>query len=141
MIQYRLAKAIVSLLTLREEEVSYKKSLTKRHSYIIYRLAVVFLFVFASFFASAQIVQPQRLEKEIKDNEGYYTLVSAEAQGLMLLRESQDRGEKRMRRWEFSSVDTTLETRWTKFYDIDYEFNLLGYAYNIAGISLLFRDG
>lgn len=103
------------------------------------RLAAFLLFI--SFFSVAQIVQPQRLEKEIKDNEAYYTLVSAEAQGLMLLRESQDRGEKRRRRWEFSSVDTALETRWTKFYDIDYEFNLLGYAYNKAGISLLFRDG
>lgn len=106
------------------------------------RLALVSLLVFTSFYhLSAQISQPHRLEREIKDNEDYFNLISAEDMGLMLYRESADKGSKGMKKWEFSSIDTALNTRWNKFYDIDFEFHLLGYAYSDKKVYLLFRDG
>lgn len=108
---------------------------------MILRLAVI-LFVFGLYSTSnAQIVQPSRFELAMKDSEEHPTLVSAEELGLLLFRESLEKAGKRMKRWEFFSLDTALIMRWTRLYDIDVDYKLLGYAYNKEQISLLFRDG
>lgn len=109
---------------------------------IVLRLILSF-FLIHMFGADAfpQIVQPQRLEWELKDDEEHFTLVSAEDQGLMMFRESKERGKKGVRNWEFSLVDTALMPVWTKLYAIDLDYKMLGYAYQKGGAFFLFRDG
>src|SRR5690606_33925611 len=46
-----------------------------------------------------------------------------------------------MKKWEFISVDTSLNVRYTKHYDLDFDLKMLGYAYSSRRMYYLFRDG
>lgn len=108
----------------------------------VLRLICCVFFVFMVFCeAMPQVVQPQRLEWELKDGEEYFTIVPAEELGLLMFRESKERGRKGMRNWEFSFVDTALAPVWTKLLEIDFDYKMLGYAYRQGEAVLLFRDG
>lgn len=103
-------------------------------------LCVFFVFMVLNE-AIPQIVQPQRLEWELKDDDEHFTIISAQDLGLLMYRESRERGRRGMRNWEFSFVDTTLSTVWTQVYQIDFDYKMLGYAYRQGQAALLFRDG
>lgn len=108
----------------------------------VLRLIFCVSFVFMVFVeAIPQVVQPQRLEWELKDDEEYFTILPAEELGLLLFRESKERGRRGMRNWEFSYVDTALAPMWTKLLEIDFNYKMLGYAYRQGEAILLFRDG
>ena len=104
---------------------------------IIFSLACLG-FIFPSI---AQITQPQRFEKEIKIDDEYPTIFSLEEKGIMFFRESAENGARGMRKWEFTAIDSTLKSRWTKQYDIDYDQVMLGYAHSGGQASFLFRQG
>ena len=103
-------------------------------------LCVLFIFMVLGE-AIPQVVQPQRLEWELKDSEEYFTVVPAQDLGLLIFRESDERGKRRMRNWEFSFVDTTLTPVWRRLFEIDFDYKMLGYTYQQGEAFLLFRDG
>lgn len=107
------------------------------------RLIIIFNLVYQSFISAsiAQITQPQRFELEIESQEEYPTIFSLEEKGIMFFRESDEKGARGMKKWEFTAIDPTLKTRWTKLYDIDYDQIILGYAYSGEQVSFLLRQG
>ena len=109
---------------------------------MILRLTFIFMFLVFVFFPSlGQIVQPGRLEIEIKGTENRHTVIAAEEHGLVVFRNTEERGEKGNEIWEFISVDTLLTPRWKKNFDIAYKLQILGYDHSHGKTHLLFRDG
>lgn len=90
---------------------------------------------------TAQIEQPKRLEFKIGEGEEFYMVVSLEENGLMLFREPERKNEKGFTTWEFVAVDTALSKKWTKNYQIDYDYVLNGYAVNGEFLYVLYRMG
>lgn len=108
-----------------------------------FRLLIIFflILVISESALRAQITQPQRFEVEVKSTDDIHNIFSADEMGLLMYRESSERGERGMKKWEFTSIDTDLKARWTKLYDIDLEYDLLGYAYGNKNAFYLFRAG
>lgn len=88
-----------------------------------------------------QIQQPQRLELPLEYDEDAYYVAPAEEKGLMLFREPERKYDEGFTIWEFVSVDTALNIRWTKEYKIDYDYLLNGYAHSGDFMYVLFRMG
>ncbi|MFP4091296.1 MAG: hypothetical protein ACLFT3_13390 [Cyclobacteriaceae bacterium] len=88
-----------------------------------------------------QIMQPDRLEIEIDHISDNFTVVSAEEQGLVIFRNTQERDEKGKYVWEFYKYDTNLEREWSKMLSFSGEFDLRGYDYDRGQLCVLFQDG
>lgn len=87
----------------------------------------------------AQLVQPARLELEIKDMEEYYSVVSAGEEGVILYRKDikESKGSKGV--YEILSFDVELEERWTSSLEVE-SATLVGYEYKEGQLYLLFRQ-
>lgn len=101
---------------------------------------IVFSVVMSGFYAQSQITQPQRFEITINSNEDYHRIFSADQLGLMMYRESEEKAERGMKKWEFSAIDTSLNKRWTKILSIDYKLDVVGYAYSDQNAYFLLKS-
>lgn len=89
----------------------------------------------------AQVSQPNRVELMLDKGEDYYTLISAEQNGMVLFRETETLDRTRGFEWEFLKLDTALNQEWrhTRFVSLKDQF--LGYDYFDNHLYVLFGKG
>lgn len=105
----------------------------------IYLLIGFSLFLSCNVFS--QIEQPKRAEIELKSQENFYTVVSAEEKGLIIFREKDELVKNGTTSWEFIKYDTGLNQEWVQNYQIEFDQEFVGYDYSRNDLFLLFRRG
>jgi len=93
-----------------------------------------------SIVVSAQSIQTARLEREQKNNDQEFILVSMQAEGIALIRDMEKYKDGKQL-WQVIRVDTTLQEVWSLELDIENRLRLVGYEYKDNHIYLLFRSG
>ncbi len=87
----------------------------------------------------AQLVQPARLELEIKDSEEYFSVVSAEEEGVILYRMDVEKSRGLKDVYEILLYDVDLQERWSTTIEVESAF-LVGYEYKGGQFYFLFRE-
>lgn len=100
----------------------------------------VAILVFAGLNANTQIHQPQRYEVELNYYDNYFTVVPAGKDGIALVRESSDRSRGSESLYEVIRLDSSLNERWSKMYDVPYDLFFRGYDYHNGSLILLFSN-
>lgn len=90
--------------------------------------------------AQAQIEQTQRFEREQKQSDDYFTVISLEESGLALLRDK-DKYEGNKQLWEIIVLNANLEETSKFDLEINHRHNLLGFEVDDEFLYLLFRAG
>jgi hypothetical protein len=67
----------------------------------------VFILLFAATMVSGQVSQTQRFEREQKNSDDYYNIISLKGDGLALFRE-RDKYKANNQLWELTLLDTAL---------------------------------
>ncbi|NMM49479.1 hypothetical protein [Marinigracilibium pacificum] len=88
----------------------------------------------------AQIVQPERLEIELGNNDEFFEIYSAGEDGIFIYRDTKDREDGGLL-WEVSLYNTDFELVWTKLFKVEYGFEVIGHDYNNGRLFLLFSKG
>ena len=86
--------------------------------------------------AATYLEQPNRIEFDINRDDQDFIIVPAEDQGLVIFKETSERGDKGFL-WEFNHVDTLLEKRWTKKYLLPYGSFYMGHDYSMGNVYIL----
>jgi len=89
----------------------------------------------------AQVSQPKRVELMLDRGEDYYTLISADKNGMVLFRETERLDRRRGFEWEFIKLDTTLTEEWRHKRFVDLKDQFLGYDYFDNHLYVLFGKG
>lgn len=92
-------------------------------------------------FSIAQIVQPERVEIQVNNLSDDFVVVSAEDDGLIIFRDSQERDNKGNHIWEFLKYDTDLQQVWKRNLALEASYFLKGYDYDKGQLCVLFQDG
>ena len=90
--------------------------------------------------AFSQHQQPFRFEREVKNSEEGFTVISLKKEGLALIRDKHKylQGNKI---WELEIVDTVLTKVWSTEFELENRLILVGYEFNPGHVYLLFREG
>jgi len=88
----------------------------------------------------AQISQTHRYEREQKNSEDYFNIMSLKQEGLALFRE-RDKYKNNNQIWELIHLDTALREKTTIELEIKERYNMIGYEITPGIIYLLFRTG
>ncbi len=104
------------------------------------KLLQLLLIVSISFAASAQINQTARFEREQKNNDKEFILVSLKEQGLVLIRDKEKYKEGKQL-WEIIRLDTELTEVWSFELYTDNRLRIVGYEYKDNLVYLLYREG
>ena len=86
----------------------------------------------------AQVEQPSRFEIEVDWQDEYFNIISAEENGLFLIRKNIEKIQKSDLTWEITVLDTTLSVKWRKDIYLNLSYDLLGYDYYKNKVFLLF---
>ena len=89
----------------------------------------------------AQIEQPERIEIELEQNSNDFVVVSADEQGLILFRDTDERNKQGNKLWEFIHFDTSLKEKWRRTFALDNSLLLRGYDYDEGQLCVLFQKG
>lgn len=90
---------------------------------------------------TAQLTQTTRYENEIKFTDDNFIVASAQEDGILLIRESDEKVEdERGEVWEVISLDNELQELWQNLFVIDQEYDVLGFEYYKGFLYLLFED-
>ncbi len=89
----------------------------------------------------AQIAQPDRIEIEVKSSSNDFVVVSADENGLLIFRDSEETDNKGKHIWEFYKYNNALEQEWKKNLLLDSDYILRGYDYDKGQLCVLFQDG
>jgi hypothetical protein len=88
--------------------------------------------------AFSQVEQPSRYEVEVDWQDEYFNIISAEENGLFLIRKNIDKAQKGNMVWEINVLDTALIVKWEKDIYLNLNYELLGYDYYKNKVFLLF---
>jgi hypothetical protein len=88
----------------------------------------------------AQVEQPSRFEIEVDWQDEYFNIISAEENGLFLIRKNVDKVQKSDMTWEITVLDTALEVKWRKDIYLNLSYDLLGYDYYKNKVFLLYTQ-
>ncbi len=88
----------------------------------------------------AQVLQPHRYEREQKNSDDYFHVISLEENGLALFRE-RDKFRNSNRIWELIFLDTALQERKTVELEIKERHKMVGYEISGKAVYFLFRTG
>lgn len=91
--------------------------------------------------AWSQIVQPERIEIEIDKSSNDFVVVSAQDQGLIIFRDTEEKNKEGNAIWEFHKYDTSLKEEWKRLYALDPNLMLRGYDYDKGQMCILFENG
>ncbi len=91
--------------------------------------------------AFSQVVQPERIEIEVDKTSNDFVVVSAKDQGLMIFRDTDERGPHGDRLWEFHKYNTSLKEEWSEVLAMNPAMELRGYDYDQGQLCVLFEDG
>lgn len=106
---------------------------------IVLRLFLLFMLLIP-LGISAQIFQSARFEREQKNSDKEFILISMKEEGLILMRDKEKFKEGKQL-WEFIRLDTTLQEVWSLELDIESRLRLVGYEYKNNLLYLLYRLG
>jgi hypothetical protein len=87
-----------------------------------------------------QTLQPHRFEREQKNSDDYYHVISLKEEGLALFRE-RDKYKGNNRIWELLSLDTTLQEKKVVELEIKERYKMIGYEVAPGALFLLYRTG
>ncbi|MBS1681053.1 MAG: hypothetical protein JST48_05020 [Bacteroidetes bacterium] len=99
-------------------------------------LIVAFL---SSIHLSAQITQPARYEREQKNSDHEFIVVSMNENGLALVRDT-EKFEGDERKWDVVFLDTALHEVWQATLYVELRMNILGHEYRDGNIYLIFQQ-
>jgi small nuclear ribonucleoprotein (snRNP)-like protein len=88
----------------------------------------------------AQVQQTHRYEREHKNSDEYYSVISLQEEGIALLREK-DKYEGNKKMWELLVLDTALQEKNTIEFHIEERYPLIGYEVAPQRLFLLYRTG
>jgi hypothetical protein len=103
-------------------------------------MTVILLLLSTSGFLSAQVLQPYRYEREQKNSDDYFHVISLKEQGLALFRE-RDKFKNSNRIWELIFLDTMLREKSTLELEIKERYKMIGYETSENDLYFLFRTG
>jgi len=90
--------------------------------------------------AKGQLSQTARYEREHKNSQETYTIISLEEKGLLLLRQKNKyNGNKKQ--WEVIALDTALQEKGTSEFYLEERYPMIGYEITDQNFYLLFRTG
>jgi hypothetical protein len=101
---------------------------------------ICFILVFYSAGLPAQILQPARFEKQQKNFDDYYHVISLKEEGLALFRE-RDKYKNNNRLWELVLLDTALQERKAVELEIKDRYKMMGHDAVPGALYLLYRTG
>lgn len=113
---------------------------TRKTMKLILKLFQLLLFVSACSVASAQIKQTARFEREQKNNDKEFILVSLKEKGLVLVRDNEKYKEGKQL-WEIIRLDTELKEVWSFELYVENRLRIVGYEYRDDLVYLLYREG
>jgi hypothetical protein len=107
---------------------------------LAYILAItVFISIqLASVNVTAQVEQPSRFEVELKWNDEFFDIISAEENGLLLVRKNPELIQKSDIAWHVIVLDTALSEKWQKDIFLHINYDLKGYDYYKNKVFLLY---
>lgn len=88
----------------------------------------------------AQVLQPNRFEKQQKNSDDYYNVISLREHGLALFRE-RDKYKNSNRLWELIFLDTLLQEKKSIELEIKERNKMIGYEVHGNHLFFLFRTG
>ncbi len=98
------------------------------------------LSVFLPFCTKAQIKQTARFEREQKNNDKEFILISMKEKGLVLVRD-REKYKDGKQLWEIINLNAELEEVWSLELDIENRLRIVGYEFKDELIYLLYREG
>jgi len=104
-----------------------------------YRIVTALLLM--PWLCTAQVVQSDRIEIEVESFSNDFTVVSAEENGLIIFRDSDERDDEGKHIWEFHKYNTNLRQEWKRELALDPGYMLRGYDYDKGQLCVLFQDG
>ena len=110
----------------------------KNYSFSFWLILTLLMVIIES--TQSQIIQPDRVEIELNDYDDYYTVISAKEEGLVLVREDDERGEPRTKNWEVLKFNTDLTQAWKRNLMINLNYDFTGYEYRNGKVYLLFKS-
>lgn len=87
----------------------------------------------------AQIAQPERIEIEMERTSNDFVVVSAEDEGLMLFRDTEENDDRGDALWEFRKYNTDLQEEWSQQLALAPSLILRGYDYDKGQLCVLFQ--
>lgn len=106
----------------------------------IYRICIYIVLLFLqSLQGFSQVEQPKRFEIEIHAFDKPFTVVNGEEDGVLLVRDSDQRNKYGDTKFELISLDTTLRLLWKKDLYISRFWEYRGYDYYDGSFYLLFK--
>lgn len=90
--------------------------------------------------STAQVLQPNRYERQQKNSDDYFNVISLKKEGLALFRE-RDKFKGSSRIWELIFLDTALQEKKTLELEIRERHKMIGYEVTPGKLYLLFRTG
>lgn len=88
--------------------------------------------------SSDQVEQPSRYEIELKWDDEFFDVISAEENGIFLIRKNFDLIQRNEMAWQVIVLDTTLNVKWQKDIFLRVSYELSGYDYYRNKIFLLY---
>jgi hypothetical protein len=88
--------------------------------------------------SDAQIKLDARYEREQKNSDPEFIVISMEENGIALVRNT-DKYQDGKQLWEVIALDTDLKETWSLQMDIESRLRLVGYEYNNDWIYILYR--
>jgi hypothetical protein len=103
-------------------------------------LSVAFLLILIVSPAYSQVVQAKRYEREQKNSDDYFHIISLEQKGLALFRE-RDKYKNSNRIWELLFLDTAMNEKSVLELEIKERYKMVGYETSDNNLYFLFRAG
>jgi hypothetical protein len=105
----------------------------------IIRYLIFFSLFTLTFNLNAQISQPLRYEREHKNSDHEFIVISMNEKGIALVRDT-EKYESSRKTWEVIFLDTTLQETWYTKIDVEQRMNILGHDYRNGNIYLIFQE-
>jgi len=86
----------------------------------------------------AQVEQPSRYEVEVDWEDEYFNIISAEENGLFLIRKNNEKINRSDMAWEIMVLDTLLQEKWKKLIFINWNYEMLGHDYYKDKVFILY---
>lgn len=104
------------------------------HTFMLFMLLLISLPSFG------QLSQTKRYEREQKNSDDYFNIISLKDEGLALFRE-RDKYRSNKQLWELILLDTALQEKSTTELEINERYKMVGYEIAPGNLYLLYRTG
>src|SRR5687768_13347972 len=109
-----------------------------KHGFI--RAVLFFIACVLASETTAQVRQTHRYEREHRNGENYYTVISLKEEGLALLQQTNE-FEGNRRAWELVLLDTACQQKSIVTYHLEDRYPMIGYEVTPGLLYLLYRTG